>query len=113
MLGGMGRHDKTIAGSTATPYRSSPRAEGWCPPSSEKASENRERLREWRMKRGLSLRQLGESASASFVTLYRIEAGKLSPTVAMLEKLAKALDINLVDFFPPKRKRQRRPRRQV
>jgi transcriptional regulator with XRE-family HTH domain len=55
------------------------------------------------------LRQLAELASVSFVTLYRIEAGKISPTVAMLERLAKALDIHIADFFPSKgRKRARR-----
>ena len=37
------------------------------------------RLREWRAKRGLSLRQLGELASVSFVTLYRIETW-IAPT---------------------------------
>jgi transcriptional regulator with XRE-family HTH domain len=45
------------------------------------------------------------------VTIHRIEAGTLSPTVAMLEKLAKALDIDLADFFPAKRTRERGPRR--
>lgn len=34
------------------------------------------------------------------MTVVRIENGQLSPTVAMLEKLAKALDISVRDFFP-------------
>jgi len=34
----------------------------------------------------------------------RIEVGRMSPTVAMLEKLAKALEIDVRDFFPPTRR---------
>jgi transcriptional regulator with XRE-family HTH domain len=60
------------------------------------------------------LRQLANLAGVSFVTLYRIEAGKLSPTVAMLEKLANALDVQVRDFFPAtgksKERRERRTR---
>ncbi len=63
----------------------------------------------WRRKRGLSLRQLADRAGVSFVTLYRIEAEKISPTVTMLEKLATALEITVRDFFPaPPRRRTRR-----
>ena len=65
------------------------------------------RLREWRERRGYSLRALGERAGVSYVTLSRIESGQMSPTVAMLAKLAQALAIDIRDFFPP-RKRQRR-----
>jgi transcriptional regulator with XRE-family HTH domain len=56
------------------------------------------------------LRQLAERAGVSFVTLYRIEAGKLSPTVTMLEKLAEALGIDVRDFFPntPRRTKRRK-----
>jgi len=57
------------------------------------------------------LRQFGEMAGVSFVTLYRIEGGKLSPTVAMLEKLAKALDINIREILPVQRKLRRSMRR--
>ncbi len=57
------------------------------------------------------MRQLGEMAGVSFVTLYRIEGGKISPTVAMLEKLAKALDISIREFFPVQRKLRHSMRR--
>ena len=44
-----------------------------------------------------------------FVTVSRIENEHISPTVAMLEKLAKALEIDVRDFFPrPKRAARRR-----
>jgi transcriptional regulator with XRE-family HTH domain len=69
------------------------------------------RLREWRTKRRLSLRQLAELAGVSFVTVFRIEAGKLSPTVAMLERLAEALDIGIRDLFPIERPARNRRRR--
>jgi transcriptional regulator with XRE-family HTH domain len=70
------------------------------------------RLREWRTKRGLSLRRLAEKAAVSFVTLYRIEGGKISPTVALLEKLAGPLRITVRDFFPVEAK-PRRARRSL
>jgi transcriptional regulator with XRE-family HTH domain len=57
-------------------------------------------LRHWREKRGYSVRELAERAGVSFVTIVRIENGHISPTVAMLKKLARALGIGLRDFFP-------------
>ena len=69
------------------------------------------RLREWREKRDLSLRQLAKRAGVSFVTLYRIEAGRISPTVAMLEKLAEALEISVRDLFLEERRPAKRRRR--
>ena len=69
-------------------------------------------LRHWREKRGYSVRALAERAGVSFVTIVRIENDQLSPTVAMLEKLARALEIDVRDFFPfvrrPKRSGKRR-----
>jgi transcriptional regulator with XRE-family HTH domain len=43
-----------------------------------------------------------------YVTVVRIENDQVSPTVAMLEKLAKALGINVRDFFPAERKSRTR-----
>jgi transcriptional regulator with XRE-family HTH domain len=65
------------------------------------------RLRGWRERRGLSLRALAERAGVGYVTVWRIEHGELSPTVAMLEKLAEALGINVRDLFPVSRPRRR------
>jgi transcriptional regulator with XRE-family HTH domain len=61
-------------------------------------------LRHWRNKRGYSVRELARRAKVGFVTVSRIENGHISPTVAMLEKLAKALGITVRDFFPPSRR---------
>jgi transcriptional regulator with XRE-family HTH domain len=68
------------------------------------------RLHEWRQRRGRSLRELATFAGVSFSTVYRIESGAMSPTVAMLERLARALGIRVVDFFPhePRRKAAKR-----
>jgi transcriptional regulator with XRE-family HTH domain len=70
------------------------------------------RLRHWREKRGYSVRQLAERAGVSYVSIVKIENGRMSPTVAMLEKLAKALDISVREFFPVvKRSSEPRTRR--
>ena len=69
------------------------------------------RLREWRERRGYSMRELAARARVGFVTVYRIEAGRMSPTVDMLEKLARVLEIDVRDFFPASRRSERRRRR--
>jgi transcriptional regulator with XRE-family HTH domain len=48
---------------------------------------------------------LARRAGVGFVTVSRIENGRMSPTVVMLEKLAKALGIAARDFFPAKPRR--------
>jgi transcriptional regulator with XRE-family HTH domain len=69
------------------------------------------RLREWRERRGYSVRELAARAGVGFGTVHRIEKDRMSPTVALLEKLAKALGIDVRDLFPPPRRRQLKPRR--
>jgi transcriptional regulator with XRE-family HTH domain len=63
-------------------------------------------LRQWRERRGWSVRELARRAGVGYVTVVRIENDQISPTVAMLERLAQALGITLRDFFPS----QRRPK---
>ena len=65
-------------------------------------------LRHWRERRGYSVRGLAERAGVGFVTVSRIENGHMSPTVEMLEKLARALEIDVRDFFPAGRRKGRR-----
>ena len=60
-------------------------------------------LREWRTRRGWSLRALGERSGVSYVNIARIEAGTLNPTVTTVEKLAKALGVSMRDIFAPER----------
>jgi transcriptional regulator with XRE-family HTH domain len=64
-------------------------------------------LRRWRKRRGLSLRKLGARSGVSYVTVQRIEAGKMSPTLDTLEKLATALGLTVRDLIP----KQTRPTR--
>jgi transcriptional regulator with XRE-family HTH domain len=68
-------------------------------------------LRYWRERRGYSVRELAKLAVVGYVSIVRIENGRMSPTVAMLEKLATALGIEVRDFFPVKRGRAKREAR--
>jgi transcriptional regulator with XRE-family HTH domain len=53
------------------------------------------RLKEWRRRRKLSLRRLGEISGVHFVSLAKMEAGKLDPRLSTLLKLCRALDITI------------------
>jgi transcriptional regulator with XRE-family HTH domain len=68
-------------------------------------------LRHWRERRGYSVRELARRADVGYVTVVRIENDQVSPTVAMLEKLATALGITARDFFPVLKRRSNRRRR--
>jgi transcriptional regulator with XRE-family HTH domain len=68
-------------------------------------------LRHWRERRGYSVRELAKRAQVGFVTVSRIENDHMSPTVDMLEKLAKALGISVREFFPAERKPRTRRKR--
>ena len=56
-------------------------------------------LKRWRAARGLSLRRLAARAGVDFTTIHRIENGRLSPTVNMLARLAKALGTTVPALF--------------
>jgi len=56
------------------------------------------RLKEWRERRGLSLRKLAEISGVHYVSLVRIEAGRLDPRLSTLLKLCKALNINIAEL---------------
>lgn len=56
------------------------------------------RLKEWRERRGLSLRKLAKIADVHYVSLIRIEAGRLDPRLSTLLKLCGALHLNLVQL---------------
>lgn len=65
-------------------------------------------LRHWREQRGYSVRGLAKRAGVGYVTIVRIENGHMSPTVAMLEKLAKALTVHVTELFPAPRHTRRK-----
>jgi transcriptional regulator with XRE-family HTH domain len=47
------------------------------------------------LKRGLSLRKLGDLSGVHYVSLVKLEAGRLDPQLSTLLKLCKALQITL------------------
>jgi transcriptional regulator with XRE-family HTH domain len=57
-------------------------------------------LRRIRNERGLSQQRLAEIADVDKVTIVHIEGGKVSPRVETLEKLARALEVEMADLFP-------------
>ncbi len=59
------------------------------------------RLKQLRIQKGYSLRWLAELSGLNINTLSMIENDKTSPSVATLQKLASALEIQVVDFFMP------------
>ena len=65
------------------------------------------RLQEWRKRRGLSLRQLGELSGVHFVSLAKLEAGTLDPQISTLLKLCRALVITPNQLIGVARKPQK------
>ncbi len=53
------------------------------------------RLGEWREKRGLSFRKLADLSGIHYVSLIKLEAGRLDPQLSTLLKLCNALGITL------------------
>ena len=60
------------------------------------------RLREFRERKGLSLRELGERIGVAYSYISVIENGKRTPNIEVLSKAAKVLDVDLADFFEHK-----------
>ncbi len=56
------------------------------------------RLKEWRERRGYSLRGLAEESGVHHMTLFKLESGKLDPQLSTLLKLCRALDISLTQL---------------
>ncbi len=59
------------------------------------------RVKQLRVVKGYSLRELAELSGLNINTLSMVENDKTSPSVATLQKLAAALEIPIVDFFTP------------
>ena len=56
------------------------------------------RVREIRKNAGLSMKQLAEKVGVSFLTIQRIETGKVSPSVALLSEIAYHLNYPLASL---------------
>ena len=57
------------------------------------------RIRELRKRSGLSMKQLAEKVGVSYLTIYRIETGKVSPSVTLLNDIASHLNYPIFSFF--------------
>jgi len=68
-------------------------------------------IRKLRVERGLSQENLAVDAEIDRTYVSRLERGLENPTVAVLERLAKVLDVRIEDFFivPPSGERPLKP----
>ncbi len=57
------------------------------------------RIREWRKRRGLTLRVLAERIGSSEATLSRMETDRIRVTTAWLERIAAALEVSPTDLL--------------
>jgi transcriptional regulator with XRE-family HTH domain len=57
------------------------------------------RVRMLREEKGLTMRHLAEQAGCSPSLISQLENNKVDPSISMLKRIAKALDVNIVDFF--------------
>lgn len=62
------------------------------------------RIRELRKRSRLSMKQLAEKVGVSYLTIYRIETDKVSPSVTLLNDIASHLNYPLSSFFDQKAK---------
>ncbi len=67
-------------------------------------------LRRLRKAKGLTLRALAKKANVGYVSIHRLETGKQDPTLSMLIRLTKALNVTVAELIgeKPARKRARR-----
>jgi transcriptional regulator with XRE-family HTH domain len=63
------------------------------------------RLKEWREKRGLSVRKLGGLSGVHYVSIVKLEGGRLDPQLSTLMKLCKALRVTLSQLVGESNKR--------
>ncbi|WAC08439.1 MAG: helix-turn-helix transcriptional regulator [Thermodesulfobacteriota bacterium] len=57
------------------------------------------RIRKLRKEKGLSQEALAEQADLHYIFVGRVERGEKNPSLINLQKLAKALEISLIDLF--------------
>jgi DNA-binding XRE family transcriptional regulator len=64
------------------------------------AREVGRQVRRLRRERELTQGQVAQKAGLNLTTISHVETGSVSPTVETLEKLARALDVGVVELFP-------------
>lgn len=57
-------------------------------------------LKRIRNERGWSQRRLAKESGVNTATINQVEQGKRSPTIETLDKLTRALDVEIADLFP-------------
>ena len=57
------------------------------------------RIKEYRIERKLNMKQLAERVGCTPSLISQLERGKADPSISTLKKIAKALSVNIVDFF--------------
>lgn len=57
------------------------------------------KIRELREGKGFTLKQLAELVECTSSFISQLERDKTDPSISMLKKIAKALNVNIVDFF--------------
>ncbi|WP_315774689.1 MULTISPECIES: helix-turn-helix transcriptional regulator [unclassified Bradyrhizobium] len=67
-------------------------------------------LRRWRVRRELSQEQLAVDADVNRTYVSGVERGVENPTIELLERLAKALSIELADLFAKPAPKERPPK---
>lgn len=67
-------------------------------------------LRRLRVERGVAQEALAVDAEIDRTYVSRLERNMENPTVAVLERLARALEVNIVDFFEQPKSGSKPPR---
>ena len=57
------------------------------------------KIRSLRIEKGFSILKLSIESGISRSHLFYIESKKVSPSIETLYKIAKAMDVNIIDFF--------------
>lgn len=65
-------------------------------------------LRMFRLKQGLTQKQLAAKAKMSYVHLSNVETGKADPSLSTLKRLAKALGVTVSELVKEPSPKQRR-----
>src|SRR5262249_59936932 len=87
------RPDKDAAAAAPRPDAAAPAAPGAAPESTDLAPVVGGNLRRLRTRRGLSLERLAQISGVSRAMLGQIELGQSAPTINVLWKIARALEV--------------------
>ena len=69
-------------------------------------SEIAEKLNAFRLTNGMTLTQLASKAGCTDAYLSQLERGRANSSIMILKKVASALQMKVVDFFPEQRRRR-------